>query len=224
MSKSKVIGKLLSKSELGLKGIEPFHFELDGGGRNLIEDIISGLPEDAVMLQVGCFLNGSCRRWLEHSPTLRLIGIDPWQPEDFSATFVRQYRGHPNYPSVFARIGDDKDIDRFIASLDENGHFKSALANMLPYRDRFYFLRGFSPAELHNAKQAGVEPSLIYIDAGKNSVDLEEAFALWPNAIFSGDDYTWGADQGYPMKTAVDNFARNNGMVVFAERATWILQ
>ena len=68
-------------------GVEPFYLSLDAGGRHLVIDVIR---EHGVtlMLEIGCFLCGSTRQWLDSSPDLEVIGVDPWDGN--WSTYVRK--------------------------------------------------------------------------------------------------------------------------------------
>ena len=59
--------------------LSPFVFELDGGGRDLIEDVIVSLDRPILMAEVGCFLCGSTLRWLKAKNDVFVVGIDPWE-------------------------------------------------------------------------------------------------------------------------------------------------
>ena len=85
-------------------------------------------------------------------------------------------------------------------------------------------VRGESPRKLNELADLGVRPDLIYFDSDKTGVDIEIAHQLFPDAILTGDDWTWGIEQGYPIRRAVKAFAREHyGFRVVSNRATWVL-
>ena len=60
-----------------IDGIKSWYFALDGGGRDLIVDVIQAQRPE-IMLEIGCYLCGSTRQWLDADPDLKVIGVDPW--------------------------------------------------------------------------------------------------------------------------------------------------
>jgi hypothetical protein len=201
-----------------VSGIASYRFALDGGGRHLVTDAIAE-NSCSVLLEIGCFLNGSALQWLEASSALAVVGIDPWDLD--AAASIRRYREASYAKAVFAAIAD---IDGFIASLERHGAFKSALANVAAYRDRYIPVRDKSPDVLPELQALGLVPDIVYIDATKHRDDLDAVHSLWPDATLCGDDWTWAPEQGFPMRRAVTAFAAENGFEVEAERATWMLR
>lgn len=203
-----------------IEGIEAFDFSVDGGGRDLVTDMLADL-DSPVMVEVGAFLCGSTLQWLRANPTLRIISIDPWYDGDGPADLLERYNSNPVFDPCFSKISDRRS---FIESVRRNGLYKSALANVAEYRDRVAPMRALSPDALMTlAKEWGVQPDAVYIDANKVGDDLRSAHQLWPNARLCGDDWTWGADQGYPMQTAVKEFVKDVGQRVEDRRATWLI-
>jgi hypothetical protein len=98
----------------------------------------------------------------------------------------------------------------------------SALANLRAYADRFVPVRAQSPQVLHELASLGVQPDIIYFDSNKLLDDLQVARRLFPSARLCGDDWTWGADQGYPVRATVMAFCQQHGLAIRADRATWI--
>jgi hypothetical protein len=191
--------------------------EVDGGGRELVEEIIRS-KVDPIMIEIGCFLCGSSRRWLNASPTLSLLGVDPWDDEIIKV--VERYRFLDWAKPILARTGN---VEKMIADLKTHGAYLSACANVKEYASRFTPIRGRSPEILYDLAKHGIDPDIIYIDALKLEEDLHVANNLFPQAILCGDDWTWGKDQGYPMRTAVMNFVSKYGFSVKAEKATWVI-
>ena len=200
-----------------LNEIEPFNFSLDGGGRDIILDAIKQQKVN-IMLEVGCFLCGSTIQWLESTEDLTVIGIDPWKGK-FAST-LEKYDGNPVFNACFKKIKDRK---AFIKSVRENGPYISALANVQKYKDRFIPVKGYSPQVLYETRSIGVEPQLIYLDSNKELHDLDVCLELFPDAILSGDDWSWGANQGFPVQKAVKEFCQKHGFSFTAKRATWII-
>lgn len=203
-----------------LTGIEAFDFAVDGGGRDLVTDMLSNM-DSPLLIEVGAFLCGSTLQWLRSNPSLRVIAVDPWYDGDGAADTLQRYATNPVFDPCFGKIADRQ---AFVDSVRQHGVYKSALANIRAYADRIAPMRAKSPAALSElASRWGVRPDVVYIDANKVGDDLTEAHRLWPHARLCGDDWTWGADQGYPMQQAVNGFVKKTGQTVEARRATWLL-
>lgn len=198
-------------------GVEAWDFTLGGGGRHLIDDIIRERKPE-YMLEIGCFLGSSAKRWLSLDPALKLVGVDPWS--DWLVEQCKKYVGRPGLTRAYPDINVQR---RFAADIERQGPFPTAMANLRGFENRFVPVRGLSPDILPSLKEAGFTPDLIYIDAGKKADDLEACHALWPDAIITGDDWHWNRTKGYPMRKIVTGFAEANGFSVWAEHATWVL-
>jgi len=198
-------------------GIDSFYFSLDGGGREIVIDVLRGRTIN-VMLEIGCFLCGSTIQWLEARQELKVVGIDPWQAN--FASILERYSNDPVFSPCFEKIVDK---NRFIESVRAHGPFASAVANTRRYRDRFFPVRASSPTVLHELVSLGLKPQLIYFDSNKLMDDLNVCNDLFPDAILCGDDWTWGANQGFPVQMAVKRFCQQQGASVTSKRATWII-
>ena len=195
-------------------GIEPFYLSLDDGGRHLVIDVIRehGIT---LMLEIGCFLCGSTRQWLDASPDLEVIGVDPWDGNWSSYVRKKSEEGHPIFAALEDTLADT--IQRY-------GNYCLALNNIRDHRDRFIPVRQRSPEALHYLRRRGIRPQLIYIDAFKSDEDLWVAHDLFPRSILCGDDWNWSDENGrFRMREHVERFAAEKGFVVEAEGATWLL-
>lgn len=199
------------------EGIPEFYFSLDGGGRDLIIDAIRS-HDVHLMIEVGSFLCGSTLQWFEASSALTIIGIDPWAAN--FASILERYRENPVFDPCFSRI---EHRGEFIDSIRQHGPFLSAMANVRNHADRFIPVRASSPEVLQELAALSVMPDMIYFDSNKLLDDLRVARRLFPAATLCGDDWTWGADQGYPVQTAVRSYCEEFGLRYRAKRATWII-
>lgn len=199
-------------------GVPSFYFSLDGGGRDLI---VAALHEHRVelMVEVGSFLCGSTIQWLQACPALKVVAVDPWSAN--FATILDRYRDNPVFAPCFAKI-DDRSA--FIESVRRHGSYVSALANVRSFGERFVPVRASSPEVLPVLEGLGVRPQLLYFDSNKVLDDLGAAFELFPEAVLCGDDWTWGADQGFPVQVAVNAFCSRHGFKVRAKRQSWIIE
>jgi hypothetical protein len=198
-------------------GVEPFYLSIDSGGRHLVTDAIA---EHGVtlMLEIGCFLCGSARQWLDASPDLVVIGVDPWE-ENWSI-YVRKgaEEGHP----IFAALDDPFALADTLQRYD---NYLLALNNVRDHRDRFIPVRRRSPEALHYLQNKGIQPQLVYIDALKSDEDLWVAHDLFPDAILCGDDWSWRDETGrFRMREHVERFADERGFWTEAVFGTWILR
>ena len=80
-----------------------------------------------------------------------------------------------------------------------------------------------SPEELYRLHEFGVCPDIVYFDSTKVLDDLPVAEQLFPEAILCGDDWSWGAEEGFPVQRAVHAFCDAHDYSVVAESATWYL-
>lgn len=198
-------------------GVTAWDYTLGGGGRQLIDAIIRE-RRPRFMLEIGCFLCASSRRWLSLDPNLKLIGLDPW--DDWLIEQCRRYVGRPGLTRAYPDMATQ---EKFASDVARQGPFPTALANMRGFEDRFVPVRGLSPETLYTLKDAGYEPDLIYIDANKQAIDLDVCHELWPGAQITGDDWHWNRTRGFPMRKIVYAFAEKHGFHVDADYATWVL-
>ena len=197
--------------------IEGFYFSLDGGGRELIAETLHK-HNIKLMVEVGSFLCGSTIQWLDMDDQLQIIGVDPWTGD--WASILDRYIDNPVFETCWAKISDRQSV---VDSVRKHGPWMSSMANVQDYRDRFFPVQARSPEFLYTLKEEGVVPDLMYFDNDKTLEDLNVAHELFPNAILSGDDWRWGADQGFPVQKAVNDFCKRMGFEVEARRATWVL-
>jgi hypothetical protein len=184
--------------------VPPIDWSLDGGGRRLVADAIAH-REIRLVLEIGAFLGGSTKLWLAASPNVTVIALDPWEGSWANFAIVS---GKPEHADQLGR---------------PEGGYQTFLANLWADRERVVPLRGRSPEKLHELAELGVIPDLVYLDSDKSGVELELCHELFPSAILCGDDWTYGADEGYPIRQPVREFCRRHGRYVRTKMATWII-
>ncbi len=200
-------------------GFHAHNFTLGGGGRELVERELDHIQNNKkIMLEIGCFMCASTKRWLEHDPDLLIVGVDPWN-EDLKEQ-VKRYVDRPLLNRLYP---DPHDQQRFVNDVNNQGPLETALANVIKYKERFIPVKGYSPDALEAIKHAGIEPDIVYIDGAKQIEDLEECHRLWPETKITGDDWHWGRTHGYPMRKIVKKFAKAHGFGIEANWATWVL-
>lgn len=213
-----VLSNLIKKYPFpNVNQVDSYSFELFGGGRELILDTIKA-KNIKLMVEMGCFLCGSSVQWLEKTENLTVIGVDPW--EDDFASMVEYYNAKTAFKGCFKKI---KDIQAFIGSVRQHGPYISALANVKKYRDRFIPVKGYSPQVLYELHGMKVRPEIIYFDSNKSLSYMDVCWQLFPHAILCGDDWTWGADRGFPVQAKVNDFCQRHGFSVRSKLSTWML-
>jgi methyltransferase family protein len=175
-------------------------------GRDLIEDLIRR-RQVSVLLEIGSFLGGSTLRWLRASPDLAVVAVDPWQ-DGWAGDYLAG-RGYP----------DQRD-----GLNAANGLFEMFLRNVLPFAGRVVPVRAASPMVLDELARLGLRVDLVFIDAAKLTGDLVTASELWPDAILTGDDWSFdGDDSTSPMRDVVLRFAQQRGLEVVRKSETWVI-
>ena len=184
--------------------LPPIDWSLDGGGRNLVTDCIAR-GGARLILEIGAFLGGSTKLWLAASPNVTVIALDPWEGSWASFAIAS---GKPEHADQLAR---------------EEGGYHTFLANLWDHRERVIPFRGRSPEKLHELAHLGVAPDLVYLDSDKSGIELEICHELFPDAILCGDDWTYAAEEGYPIRRPVKEFCARHGHYVRTKMATWII-
>lgn len=207
------------------QSLKPFRWGLDGGGKDLIKEVIISKKIN-LMLEIGVFFGDSVKQWLETSQDLVVIGIDPYP--NFVKYFknkaeIHHSKGFLDYQSL--------DYDSLLKQLDQpDGTLLNILSNLRDHTDRFIPLRGTSPEKLYEIHKLGIVPDLIYIDSDKEMRELEVCHDLFPNSIISGDDWTWKGkgkqkeQKTFPIRKPVYDFAERHGYQVISRKATWLLE
>lgn len=200
--------------------LKPFRWALDGGGRDLVIDLVNGRGLKT-MLEVGVYCGGSSLQWLDACPGLSVFGVDPY-PADSD---VGQY--FAANADFYRRTVDLRDMteEEFIAQMSEpDSLFPAVLSNLWDYRDRFTPVRGFAPEALYKLHAAGVVPDIAFLDAMKTGDEMHVVRELWPDCIITGDDWCWQDGNGeIPIRAPVLAFADKHNVRLTAELATWIL-
>jgi hypothetical protein len=185
---------------------DPAEWVLDGGGKMLVVNKICK-DRPFLIIEIGSFLGSSIKKWLAISPNVYVIAIDPWEGE-WWADYARTH-------------GRNELIDQFSR---ENGPYLTFLSSLWEYKERLFPVRGKSPEKLYELTELAIQPDLIYFDSDKIGTDIDIAHQLFPDAILTGDDWTWGIEQGYPIRKAVRAFAKKHrGYWIVSSRATWVL-
>ena len=196
--------------------VEPFLPPEPPNGRDLVEDLIRERAV-RVVLEIGSFLGGSTLRWLGAAPQVVVVCVDPWG-DGWAGNYLQD-------------IGFATQRERFNAP---DALYETFLANVLPFRERVIPVREASPMVLDALLELGLRPDLAFIDASKLTGDLATTHELWPNAILTGDDWSYPSDDPteadgrrpdrYPMRDAVLRFAARRGSRVVRKSETWWIE
>ncbi len=178
---------------------------LDGGGKGLVTRNFR-TDEPFLVLEIGAFLGSSVRRWLSVSRNVYVAAIDPWEGEWWTG-YAREH-GRDALAKQFAQ---------------KDGPYLTFLSSLWESRERLFPVRGFSPEKLYELAELGVKPDLVFFDSNKTGEDIEVVHQLFPDAILTGDDWTWGVGNVYPIRVAVKAFAQKHRYNVVSDRATWML-
>lgn len=195
--------------------VKPIPWSLDGGGKRLVvEQIQKGRL--TTILEIGTFLGGSARRWLEASPDVVVIALDPWPKVSAGlANFARAHR-QPEWA-----------VQQLLSGPDALYH--TFLVNLWDYKGRIIPVRAPAPAALHTLAEFGIQPDLIYLDADKSGRELEVCHQLFPGALLTGDDWFMGTDRfwpregDYPIRQAVHEFCREHARHLLVDDMTWVI-
>lgn len=184
--------------------VSPIDWAMDGGGRSLVTDAIRK-HKLKVILEVGVFLGGSLKTWLQASPDVVVLAVDPW--EGSWGRVARRF-GHPEIA---------EQLDR------ESGPYETFLSSLWEYRDRIIPIRAYSPDVLYEIASLGVVPELLYLDADKSGREIEVCNKLFPGILIAGDDWLHGDVSGFPIRKPVREFCRNHSKHLRIKKQTWLI-
>lgn len=197
--------------------LKPFYWSLDGGGRDIIKNIIK-TQNISLMLEIGVFFGGSALQWLQSSNNLILIGIDPFP--NFTNYFIRSYERYKSNIKMY-----DHSYQSLLEQLrSKNGTYLSVITNLWQYRDRFIPIKNKSPGILYEFKKLDIVPELIYIDTDHQLTELETIKTLFPNTIITGNGWTWSKDGSFPVQEKVEDFAQQYDYQIYTSKGSWILK
>ena len=196
-------------------------FELDGGGREIIDkeiEIILSLKGKANVLEIGTYLGSSAIRWLNLNDIVNLVVNDLFQA---NSDGLRLYIDNGVYWAV--RQFDGINVEAFLAELDKpHGHIRCFKKNILNFIDRVTVYKGDFKQEAQTIA-TNHDIDLVYLDADKSYEILRICGELFPNAKLTGDDWTWSMDQSYPIKTAVMEYCDETKKSFRFQSATWVI-
>lgn len=205
-------------SDSDIPDAKPFVWALDGGGRHLMDAVIASRP-DAVLVEFGTFMGGSAIRFMESSPTLRCVLVDPWG--DYLVTYVN---GLIDTPWAISAYGAER-LAAYGALLRRYGTIRVVRNNLARYRSRCIMIQQGIPGAFNTLKDAELNPDIIYLDATKRRDDFWGVHEAFPNAIYTGDDWSWKnhATGTSEVREYVMEVARAREAKVYADSMTFVI-
>ena len=158
--------------------------------------LIQRVPKSAVCAEIGVWKGEFSKVILELALPRKLHLIDPWK---FQREFPdRWYSGK--------QAKNQEDMDEIL----------QAVISMFHGQENVKIHKGYSEAVLREFEDNYFD--WVYID-GNHSYeyvlkDLELSYLkVKPGGLISGDDYTWGAKDDFPVRRAVQAFVEDNNLV-----------
>ncbi len=193
----------------------PLSWNLDGGGRNLVIELIKR-AKPKVMLEMGTFLGGSALQWLGADDDFTLIALDSWTAA--AGAWVGKTIQEP--PSW---VADPLALVPIRDTLAKHSIMSVALHNLRAHKHRVIPIQ-MTAADGYPYLSAQLEPDIVFIDANKEMQDYSLAHELFPHAILCGDDWSWRDKSGaYPVRRYAQDIAERRRCNVVSQDATWIL-
>lgn len=182
-------------------------WSMDYGGRRLITDLLTE-RDVRVVLEIGSFVGGSTRQWLNASPKVVVMCIDPWA----DITGRRPHLDSHPVGSAFNR-----------QLRTPEGLFHSFLSSTWDVKDRVIPVRGRAEDKLTEIAALGLEPELIYIDADKKGGEIPLCDKLFPDALISGDDWNWSDGYSFSIRAPARRSAGERQRVLKNVGNTWLI-
>lgn len=184
----------------------PTDWSLDGGGKELVINKIRSAKLECIV-EIGVFFGGSVRKWVMNTANTIVIAADPWKP----AEWWSEYAINHGYGELAAQLSVPQ------------GPYETFLASIWDLRERVIPVNRSSPSILYELSEIGVMPDLIFFDSDKTGDDLDVAHELFPNAVLTGDDWTWVKDGDYPIRKAVKAFCLKHNYTYRHYACTWVI-
>jgi hypothetical protein len=160
-------------------------------------ELLSGAmgPHVNVILELGSWLGKSTRWFAEKSPNATIIAVDHWQGS-------AEHFEKPEWSTLLPTL------------------YETFIKNCWAFRDRIIPLRMNTISGMGFVNQFGVNPDLIFIDAGHDYAsaygDVSNALRLFPNAALCGDDFYWAG-----VNRAVTEHVQQGSMCASYKENQW---
>lgn len=222
MNKSNAFSNLLTKypwpDKATIENVDPFTWSLDGGGRHLMQTLLAQQP-DAVLVEFGSFMGGSAIQFMEACPTLRCVLCDPWG--DNLVTYVT---GLIDVPWALGAYGRER-LLQYGRVLREHGPLPVVRNNLSRFKDRCIMIQQGMPMAFQTLSDNNLSPDIVYLDAMKRRDEFWGAHEAFPDAIITGDDWSWKDPKSdlFEVRQFVAEVAMARGAVVYADRMTFVV-
>ncbi len=147
-----------------------------------------------VVVELGSWLGKSTRHILRAAPNATVIAVDHWK-------------------------GSAEHSQKAVIPILH----ETFLVNCWNFKDRLIPLKSDTLSGLQEIYDEGLNPDLIYIDAGHDTTsvmqDIMKSVYLFPNAQLVGDDWLWGKNR--PVARAVEICAKGFGFEIKVSENTW---
>lgn len=206
-------------SPKALSRVVPFDFRMEGGGKHIVENEIRRIiarKGKCKVLEVGLFLGGSARRWLEVHPSVQLVGVDRFKgAEGLFDHYIAQ-----NAEWAMQQIRK-ANIDTFLPSWWKNGQRLTFFRNMESFRRRITIYQGDFSTVADAVCAAHPDVDIIFLDGDQTRELIDMCKTLFPEAVLSGNRWSWGQALGYPVQEAVREYCAAQGLTGQTSGATW---
>jgi hypothetical protein len=174
----------------------PVSLQQSCSGRDLIVEQLHRLERQkqssSLMLEIGCFLGGSSKLWLDATSHMTLIALDPWATDCVDQ--LDRLLASAQTAHVLSHLDADA-LSELRTRLDRYGSY-GFICQAFHGQERFIPWRGRSPDALVSLYARKIYPDVIYFDADKCVSDIHIARHLFPKAVIAGDDLLWQDRQG----------------------------
>ena len=182
-------------------------WSMDYGGRRLITNLLTQ-RDVKVVLEIGSFVGGSARQWLNASPKVVVICVDPWLDVVGKRPLIDS---HPVGSAFSCQLRMPE------------GLFHSFLSSMWDVRDRIIPVRGRAEEKIPELALLGLKPGLIYIDADKQGREIALCDKLFPDALIGGDDWNWSDGYSFSIRAPAHRSATERQRVLKNFGNTWLI-
>ncbi|MBN1764202.1 MAG: class I SAM-dependent methyltransferase [Sedimentisphaerales bacterium] len=167
---------------------------------NALIDLLG--PSTKTIMELGSWLGTSTRLMLNSAVNAVVIAIDHWQGSV-------EHQENVYYKYKLPRLYD------------------TFLVNCWDFRERLIPLKMDTMAGMKIVFERGIKPDLILVDADHSYAgvlrDIAVARTYFPDAMIVGDDFHWNELDHYPVKKAVEQYARGHNLRVEIRGNFWRL-
>jgi len=200
-----------------LLDVAPFTWSLDGGGRGLIDAVIACRPS-GVLVEIGSFMGGAARAWLQTFPELRCICVDPW-----GDNLVQYVHNLTNVDWAVQSYGVEQ-LQTHARALGEHGPMAVVRNNLREFRDRCVLVQAGVPEVFEMLGECQLRPDIVFLDALKRQDEFIGTHESFPDAIVTGDDWSWRSPTGeLPVREYAAMVAKQRKARIYASRATFVI-